>query len=123
MKFTTDLFTSIIAAIVGILIAFFVTNIFMGPIEDVTYKKVSSNVDATLSEPDPEIFNYKALNPTVEVYVGECEEYNRYGECIDSATQTEIETETIEIKTTPSSQSNNTPSEQSVSETVEQETR
>ena len=33
----TDLATSIIAAIAGVLIAYFVTNLFMGPIEDVSY--------------------------------------------------------------------------------------
>ena len=85
----TDLFTSIGAAIAGVLIAYFVTNIFIGPIEDVTYKTIESNVNASLTDPDPEIFNYKALNPTVEVYVGECEEYNSFGECVEVSTQSE----------------------------------
>ena len=38
-------------------------------------------------EANPELFNYKALNPTVEVYVGDCDEVNQYGECIDEASQ------------------------------------
>ena len=91
MKVKTDLFTSIIAAITGVLIAFFVTNLFIGPIEDVTYKKVSSSVNASITDPDPEFFNYKALNPTVEVYVGECVEYNQYGECVEVSTNVEDE--------------------------------
>ena len=91
MKVKTDLFTSIVAAIAGVLIAFFVTNLFIGPIEDVSYKKVSSGVNADIADPNPEIFNYKALNPTVEVYVGECVEYNQYGECVEVSTETEEE--------------------------------
>lgn len=89
MKFKTDLFTSIVAAIAGVLIAFFVTNLFIGPIKDVTYKKVNTNVNADITDPNPEVFNYKALNPTVEVYVGECIEYDQYGECVEVSTEQE----------------------------------
>ena len=79
----TDLFTSIVAAIAGVLIAFFVTNLFIGPIEEVTYKTVDATVTAEVVDPNPEVFNYRALNPTVEVYVGECTEYDATGMCID----------------------------------------
>ena len=89
MENKTDLFTSIIAAIAGVLIAFFVTNMFIGPIKDFSYKKVSSSVNADIADPDPEVFNYEALNPTVEVYVGECAEYNQYGECVVTNTNEE----------------------------------
>lgn len=67
----TDLASSIGAAIAGVLIAYFICNLFIGPIEDFTVKTVDSSVGAELVEPDPEVFNYKALNPTVEVYVGD----------------------------------------------------
>lgn len=67
----TELATAIIAAIAGVLIAYFVTNIFVGEITPVTFKTVDSDVSADLAEPDPEVFNYKALNPTVEIYIGE----------------------------------------------------
>ena len=67
----TDLVSSIGIAIVGVLIAYFVCNLFIGPIEDYTVNSVSTKVDASLDSPSPEVFNYKALNPTVEVYVGE----------------------------------------------------
>lgn len=66
----TELATAIGTAIIGILIAFFVTNIFIGDIESVDVKTVDSNISTELSEPDAEVFNYKAINPTVEVYVG-----------------------------------------------------
>lgn len=69
----TELTTSVITAIVGALIAYFVCNIFVGEPTEVTFKTVES-VDIELSEPSPEVFNYKALNPTVEVYVGDGQE-------------------------------------------------
>lgn len=79
----TDLATSIGVAILGILISYFVCNLFIGPIEDVSFKTISSSVNVNLTEPDVEVFNYKALNPTVEVYVGDCTSYNEIGECTD----------------------------------------
>ena len=112
MNLKTDLFTSIIAAIAGALIAFFVTNMFIGPIENVTYKKVDSSVSTDLPEPDPEVFNYRALNPTVEVYVGNCTEYDRFGECISTDTKAESKSENASY----------TPSSSTASETDNQET-
>ena len=69
----TDLFTSIGIAIVGAVIGFFICNLLLGPIEQISFKSVSTNVDANLAEPNVDVFNYKALNPTVEVFVGNCE--------------------------------------------------
>lgn len=79
----SDLATSIGVAIIGVVAAYFVCNIFIGDIEPVKVKTVDASVSATLANPDPEVFNYRALNPTVEVYVGECTEYNESGECLD----------------------------------------
>ncbi len=82
----TDLITSIGVAIGGALIAFFVCNMFLGSPEDVSIKEVTTTIDSSLVDPNPEVFNYKALNPTVEVYVGDCNEYGPNGECIDEPT-------------------------------------
>lgn len=79
----TDLATSVVAAIAGVLIAYFVTNLFLGSAEDFTFKVVNTKVEASLIEPNPEVFNYRALNPTVEIYVG-CENYDSNGKCIES---------------------------------------
>ena len=89
----TDLFTAIIAAVVGVLIAFFATNALMGPIESVTFQTLEDEVNANLADPDPEIFNYRALNPTVEVYVGDCDEYNDFGECVEPDDESVINVE------------------------------
>ena len=90
MKF--DLFTSIGVAIAGIVIAFFVTNLLVPGLTDFSFRALddTANVNsangynyADLTSPNPEVFNYEALNPTVEVYVGECEAYDENGECIE----------------------------------------
>lgn len=73
----TDLISSIGIAIAGALIAYFVCNLFIPTIEDFTINEVTTKVDSGLSDPNPEIFNYKALNPTVEVYVGDGSENNQ----------------------------------------------
>lgn len=78
-----DLLTAIIAAVAGVVVAFVATNFLLGPIQSVTYNTIDSTVNTTIAEPDPEVFNYRALNPTVEVYVGECTEYDERGECIE----------------------------------------
>lgn len=89
----TDLVTAIGAAIVGLVIAFFVTNLITGEIEDFTYKTVETSVTTTLEDPDPEVFNYRALNPTVEVYVGTCTEYDANGECVEEEEEEDESTE------------------------------
>lgn len=80
-----DLLTAIISAILGFVIAYLVCDmVILQPIESVTIKKLETSTTAELESPDVEVFNYRALNPTVEVYVGDCSEYNEYGECVDS---------------------------------------
>ncbi len=65
-----ELATTIVAAIAGVIIAYFVTGLFIGEIESVSVKTVETEVTADLAEPDQNIFNYKSLNPTVEIYIG-----------------------------------------------------
>ena len=77
-----DLLTAIGAAIAGLVIAFFITNFLKGEIEPFTVKTIDESVNVELVDPNPEIFNYRALNPTVEVYIGSCLEYNESGECV-----------------------------------------
>lgn len=87
----TELATSILVAVAGVLISFFVCNLFIGEIKSTTVKTINAEVSADLDEPDPEVFNNKALNPTVEVYVGSCAEYSSTGECINQSAQEELE--------------------------------
>lgn len=86
----TDLATSIIAAIIGTVAAYFICNLVLPQAEDISFKTLdSTSANYTLAQPDPEIFNYRAINPTVEVYVGQCTKYNDYGECIDNIEYTD----------------------------------
>ena len=96
----TDLATSTIAAVIGVIAAYFICNMVLPPIADVSFKTLSSSTTYTLTDPDPEVFNYHAINPTVEVYVGQCAEYNQYGECIENIEYVEEETN-VENETQP----------------------
>lgn len=87
----SEITTAVITTIAGIVIAFLVTNLALNSLMTIEEKKVTvleSTVSTDLAEPDPEIFNPKALNPTVEVYVGnDCVNVSENGECLDQATQ------------------------------------
>ena len=69
----TDLTTSILAAVVSVIIAYFACNVLLPKIDNFTIKVLSSGVDSNLIAPNPEVFNFRSINPTVEVYVGQCE--------------------------------------------------
>ena len=90
----TDLASTIAIAIVGVVIAYFVCGFFIPAIEPKTIQKVDSSITADLEEPNIEVFNYRSINPTVEVYVGQCQDYNDDGECIDETTIPEEDQET-----------------------------
>ncbi len=66
----SELATAIAAAIAGVLISYFAVGLFTGEIEPVSVKTIEGEVSTELSDPNPEVFNYKSLNPTVEVYIG-----------------------------------------------------
>lgn len=72
-----DLFTSIAIAILGAIISFVVCNLFFGGINPVSVKTVDSSFSIDIAEPNEELFNYKAINPTVEVYIGNNDEQNQ----------------------------------------------
>lgn len=93
-KLQSNLLLSIVIAVIGVAAAFLACNALVGPIEKVTFYTVDSTVATTLVEPDPEIFNYLSLNPTVEVYVGECKEHDESGVCLDTDENSSSTTET-----------------------------
>lgn len=85
----TDLVTTIFTGIVGVVAAFFICRLLLPTIDDVTIRTINAGSAYTLIDPDPEIFNYRAVNPTVEVYVGQCAEYDENGECIEVTEEVE----------------------------------
>ena len=102
----TDLVTSIVAAFIGVIAAYFICNMILPPVADVSFKTLSTDTTYTIANPDPEIFNYRAINPTVEVYVGQCAEYNQYGECIENIEYIDNEEIIIENETKPETEEN-----------------
>lgn len=77
----SDIFSLILVASVGTLVAFFACRAIMGDPNNAQTKFTTVNkvVSAALAQPDPEIFNSTAINPTIEVYVGECEDIDQNG--------------------------------------------
>ena len=82
MKTDKNVLYSIVLAIVGATLAFILCNYLMPAIEPVEFNNVDASFSTELVDPDPEIFNYRALNPTVEVYVGDCTQFDEYGQCL-----------------------------------------
>lgn len=78
-----DLATSIIAAIVGVSASYLICNLFIGDIQPASVKVVDSSITPTIDDPNEEIFNYRSLNPTVEVYIGQCQQFDQNGQCMD----------------------------------------
>lgn len=77
----SDIFSLIMIAGIGTLVAFFVCQSIMGDPDEasIKFKKLVAPITASLVAPDSEVFNSTAINPTVEVYVGDCEDINQNG--------------------------------------------
>ena len=77
----SDIFTIIIVALVGMITSVFFLNMILGDPDgkSVTFKTIQV-IMPTLAEPDPGVFNDEAINPTVEVYVGDCIDQDQDGE-------------------------------------------
>ena len=89
MKF--NLISCIGVAIFGVVIGFLLINAIMPALQDFPIKTIQASADggynyATYDAPNAEVFNYDALNPTVEVYIGECESYDANGNCREITT-------------------------------------
>lgn len=76
----SDIISVTSIAIFGTILAYFLMNGILGDPKDktVSFEYLVSATSA-LAEPDGEIFNSGAINPTVEVYVGSCEDQNGDG--------------------------------------------
>lgn len=76
----SDIFTIIIVATIGMLGAFFLSDAILGnpDMEKTTFSVVEPITDSIM-QPDAELFNSKAINPTVEVEIGVCEDTNGNG--------------------------------------------
>ena len=77
----SDIFTVIAVSVVGVIVSFILLNMILGnPDEKSVQFKTVAVVEPSLTDPDPEVFNLDAINPTVEVYVGECVDADQDGQ-------------------------------------------
>ena len=90
-----DLATAILVAILGVVISYFACNTFFGEIPPYTFSTLSETITADLADPDPEVFNYSAINPTVEVYVGDCDGSDDYEACINENNQGQVSEDVV----------------------------
>lgn len=77
----SDIFTLILVAGIGTLAAFFACRAILGDpnAASTKFKTVNRVISSSLVQPDPEVFNSTAINPTIEVYVGDCEDIDQNG--------------------------------------------
>lgn len=81
---TSDYVTVGFIAVFVTVIAYFLVNSLLGdPSEASVRFEYLDGVSKVLVEPDSEIFNAGAINPTVEVYIGSCEDKNLDGKLDD----------------------------------------
>lgn len=60
----------ILIATISVMVAFFATQAIMGsPREEEVKVKVIEPIDASITPPDPAIFNSEAINPAVKVEI------------------------------------------------------
>lgn len=67
----SDIASLILIASLSVLTAYFVANAFLGKSQGESAKvRTVEKITADVKSPDPDVFNKDAINPTVEVIVG-----------------------------------------------------
>ena len=98
----SDLATIILIAGFSTIVAFLLANVLLGdPNEESVKVQYLDVISSNIAQPDRELFNAEAVNPTVEVHVGQCNNNETWDgearQCINnetgSTTSTEEETE------------------------------
>lgn len=79
----SDVFTVVLVASIGTIAAFIILNMFL-KVPDYAKVKTIDVIESSLAQPDSEMYNVDAINPTVEVYVGDCQDTDQNG-ILDSA--------------------------------------
>lgn len=84
---TSDWISMVAIALIGAAFSVWITNMILGDPDkaSLTYKYMNP-ISSAVAEPDVDIFNVNAINPTVEVYVGSCMDQDGDG-VINSAEQ------------------------------------
>ena len=76
----SNIITVIIIATIGAVASFFACKALVGDPDEASVKfKNIKVISSDLDQPDPEVFNSYAINPTVEVKIGDCEDSDKNG--------------------------------------------
>ncbi len=68
----SDLAMIVLIASLSVMAAYFLAQTIIGdPSEESVQVKTAELITAEVAEPDPDVFNKDAINPTVEVMVGD----------------------------------------------------
>jgi len=68
----SDIAMIILIASVSVMIAYFVAKAIVGDVQNETVKvKTTDAISTDITQPDPSVFNTNAINPTVEVIIGD----------------------------------------------------
>lgn len=80
----SDILTVVMVATVGTVAAAILCNMLLGDPnkKSVSFKNIEV-VEPSLAIPDSEVFHMEAINPTVEVYVGNCVDQDQDGKLSD----------------------------------------
>lgn len=74
----SDIAMIILIASVSILVAYFAAKAIIGDVGSQSVKvKTADKITTDIKEPDPSVFNGNAINPTVEVIIGNTQPQGR----------------------------------------------
>jgi hypothetical protein len=68
----SDITTVILIGVIGLVVSYILVNTLLPEMAVVSYKGIEP-IDTVLAEPDSEVFNIDAINPTLETYIGSCD--------------------------------------------------
>ena len=94
----TDIAAIIMIALASTALAYFLGNVFFGdPNDESVTVSYMDPIESTIAQPDPEVFNAEAINPTVEVFVGNCKDGEVWdpetGSCVSITTMYDVQIE------------------------------
>lgn len=68
----SDIAMIILIASISVLVAYFVARAIIGDVQNESVQvKTAEPITTEITEPDPTVFNSNAINPTVEVIIGD----------------------------------------------------
>jgi hypothetical protein len=68
----SDIAMIILIASISVLVAYFVAKAIIGDVQNESVQvKTADPITTEVAEPDPTVFNSNAINPTVEVIIGD----------------------------------------------------